>query len=171
MGRIDTETEGLEAKAIEAEASDTEKAEEKEFNPIDLLTPRECEIAAILAWGESKKYIENELIISYHTVDKHTRNIFRKAGVNTVNALSAWWFCNKYKISSELSPLKKSTVAVLLLFCLLPREVMSSYDTVRRNNRRTQNTEQRANRSLRVLSTRGRARCRDSYECDLQLEF
>lgn len=127
----------------------------------DILTKREKQIAKLLAWGATKKEIANELVITCDTVNNHTKNIFRKIGVGTVNGLSAWYFCTHFNISFDLSPLRKETMAVFLLLCILPRELSSSQDTMRARNGRT--------RTTRV--TRGQRGRRGRRNEDLLLEF
>lgn len=71
------------------------------------LTKRESEIAELFAWGASKKDIANRLFISERTVENHARNIYAKIGCQKVNELSAWWFCTRFHIPFELSPMTK----------------------------------------------------------------
>lgn len=79
------------------------------------LTHREQEIAELFAWGASKKDVATHLYISERTVENHARNIYQKIGCNKVNELSAWWFCHRFCIPLNLSPLARQTTAVLLL--------------------------------------------------------
>jgi DNA-binding CsgD family transcriptional regulator len=46
-----------------------------------LLTPRECEILDLLAYGLAGKHIAHELGISLQTVNKHLQSLYRKCGV------------------------------------------------------------------------------------------
>lgn len=85
------------------------------------LTRREAEIAELFAWGASEKDIANRLYISERTVENHTRNIYRKIECSKVNELSAWWFCTKFNISFDLSPLKRKTLATTLVVLLTPQ--------------------------------------------------
>lgn len=85
------------------------------------LTKRESEIAELFAWGASKKDVANRLFISERTVENHTRNIYEKTGCAKVNELSAWWFCTRFHISFDLSPLKKNIIAAFLLMLVLPQ--------------------------------------------------
>ena len=71
------------------------------------LTQRETEVAEYFAWGAAKKEIADYLSISERTVENHARNIFYKVGCGKVNELSAWWFCTRFNISFDLSPIKK----------------------------------------------------------------
>lgn len=85
------------------------------MNELAKLTKRESEIAELFAWGAAKKDIANRLYISERTVENHTRSIYVKVGVTKVNELSAWWFCTKFKISFDLSPLKRGVIAMFFL--------------------------------------------------------
>lgn len=90
------------------------------------LTKRESEIAELFAWGASKKDIANRLYISERTVENHTRNIYDKTGCSKVNELSAWWFCTKFHISFDLSPLKRRTISMMLIALMIPQ--IMNYD-------------------------------------------
>ena len=46
------------------------------------LTPRECQVAALLAKGRDIPYICEELSLSKNTVRTHMRNIYQKMGVH-----------------------------------------------------------------------------------------
>ena len=87
------------------------------------LTKRESEIAELFAWGASKKEIAERLFISERTVENHARKIYEKTGVSKVNELSAWWFCTKFNISFDLSPLKRKIIATMLLVFMIPQFV------------------------------------------------
>lgn len=67
------------------------KTEERLENDkiFDKLTEREKEICYYLKKGYTSKEISQKLFISVHTVNKHTRNIYRKAGVNSRALLQA----------------------------------------------------------------------------------
>lgn len=54
-----------------------------DFTGGDLLTPREREIASLVARGASNKQIGHELAISIKTVKAHLTNIFKKLGLTT----------------------------------------------------------------------------------------
>ena len=87
------------------------------------LTRRESEIAELFAWGASKKEVAERLFISERTVENHARKIYEKTGVSKVNELSAWWFCTKFHISFDLSPLKRKIIATMLLVFMIPQFV------------------------------------------------
>jgi DNA-binding NarL/FixJ family response regulator len=49
------------------------------------LTSREREVLVLLARGLSKKQVAGELAVSYHTVDMHTRGIYKKLQVHNLS--------------------------------------------------------------------------------------
>lgn len=83
----------------------------------DGLTDRENQIAERIAWGASQKEVAFDLGISRSTVDNTLRKIYSKLRIGKINELSAWWFCTHFNISFELSPLRRSVIAMGLL-CL-----------------------------------------------------
>jgi ATP/maltotriose-dependent transcriptional regulator MalT len=54
------------------------------------LTARELEVLRLVAAGRSNREIASELVISEHTVARHVQNIFRKLGVPSRTAASAF---------------------------------------------------------------------------------
>ena len=112
------------------------------------LTPRETQVAELFAWGATKKDVANRLIISIRTVENIARNIFEKTGVTKINELSAWWFCTKFNISFELSPLKRVAVSVLFLIMFMP-QVANADEGITRLFRSRTRTAQVAQRGYR----------------------
>ncbi len=51
----------------------------------DVLTPTEKEILKEIALGKTTKEIAAERFLSFHTVNTHRKNIFRKLGINNVH--------------------------------------------------------------------------------------
>ncbi len=88
------------------------------------LSPRESQIARLLAWGLSKKEVASRLFISEHTVVATTRNIYEKLEIQKATELSVWWFCTKYKVPVSLDPLKRTLIAILLIIAILPRDII-----------------------------------------------
>lgn len=125
------------------------------MNPNAKLTKRETEVCELIAWGATKKDVANRCFISIRTVENTVRNIFNKIGVTKVNELSAWWFCVQFNISFDLSPLKKTAIATLLLILTFSNEALQARPAVRQY--RSQRTEYRA----------GRVRTRRTRETDI----
>jgi DNA-binding NarL/FixJ family response regulator len=57
-------------------------------NPINHLTRTEKEIVQLLAYGKTTKEIAVERCLSFHTVNTHRKNIFKKLEVTTVHDLT-----------------------------------------------------------------------------------
>jgi predicted ATPase/DNA-binding SARP family transcriptional activator/DNA-binding CsgD family transcriptional regulator/Flp pilus assembly protein TadD len=55
-----------------------------------VLTPREEEVAALVAQGLTNRQIASELSISEHTVATHITKILKRLGLNSRSRLSAW---------------------------------------------------------------------------------
>lgn len=101
------------------------------------LTKRESQIAELIAWGLPKKEVATKLFISPRTVENTARSIYEKTGVTKANELSAWYFCSRFKISLDMSPLRRSVVAVGLLLLLIPMEIIPNNDEMVRVRTRT----------------------------------
>lgn len=123
------------------------------MNQAARLSPRETQIAELLAWGAAKKEVANKLFISTRTVENTARNIYEKVGVGKANELSAWWFCTNFNISFELSPLKTKIASLCMLFILSTQIYANSDDVVRHTRTRTS-------------SVRGACRSRRKNETD-----
>jgi DNA-binding NarL/FixJ family response regulator len=54
------------------------------------LTPREREIAALIARGLSNRAIAGELVISQATVARHVANMLTKLGFSSRARIAAW---------------------------------------------------------------------------------
>ena len=59
-------------------------------------TAREREVATLLARGLSNPDIAEELVVSLHTVEDHTKNLFEKLGVTSRQELVARVFVDEY---------------------------------------------------------------------------
>jgi predicted ATPase/DNA-binding CsgD family transcriptional regulator len=58
--------------------------------PVSVLTPRELQIAMLIARGLSNRAIAEELVISPATAARHVANILSKLGVNSRAQVAAW---------------------------------------------------------------------------------
>ncbi len=108
------------------------------------LAPRETEVAELLAWGASKKEVADRLDISVHTVENTARNIFSKIGIQKATELSVWWFCTRLHVPFEMSPLKRTAIAIFLLLSILPKDILHSGDSLRIFRTRTTQSSRRA---------------------------
>lgn len=59
-----------------------EKTQKQQFLP-QKLSPSEIEVARMIAEGKTTKEIASLKHLSFHTVNTHRKNIFRKLGINT----------------------------------------------------------------------------------------
>jgi DNA-binding CsgD family transcriptional regulator len=119
------------------------------MNPTAVLSKRENEITELLAWGLTYKEVANRLFLSVRTVETTAKNSKKKAEVTTINGLSAWFFCTHFNISLELSPLKRSLVAMTFLLIWLPFEFSTHADALRSTRGRRVRTEEVRTRSGR----------------------
>lgn len=100
------------------------------------LTPRESEIANLLAFGWEKKEVAELLYISVNTVTNITAKIYDKIGVRNIGELSSWWCCNlcpqleQYKPKVSLNR-KSKIVALLLLILVCCNELFINSDIIR----------------------------------------
>jgi DNA-binding CsgD family transcriptional regulator len=54
------------------------------------LTPRELQVATLLAYGHTNRAIADELSISIRTVDMHRANVLRKVGAENRADVVRW---------------------------------------------------------------------------------
>lgn len=98
------------------------------------LTPREAEVVELIAFGLSQKEVAANLCISPATVDVTLKNAKLKLGVQKSSEISAWYFISRYKISVDLSPVKRAmislsflaTISVSMLFGFSPERFFRS---------------------------------------------
>ncbi len=111
------------------------------------LSPRETEIAELLAWGASKKEAADRLFISARTVENTARNIYAKIGIQKATELCVWWFCSKCGVPVSMDPLKRAFIAVCLLITFGAHELNPNNDNyMLRSNRETTSRMVRAGR-------------------------
>lgn len=114
------------------------------------LSPREGEIAELLAWGASKKEVADRLFISARTVENTARNIYQKIGIQKVTELCVWWFCTKCGVPVSLDPLKRAFIAVVLLIPFVPHELMYNDNNYTTRTTRTARTHRVVRRGRRI---------------------
>lgn len=124
---------------------------------LSMLTSRESEIAELLAWGASKKEIPDLLVtridqnpVSIHTVENITASIYSKLRIQKVSELCAIYFCSRFHISMDLSPLRRKLTVIILLVMLIPEICNSSTEMLRAQ--RVQRTALRCQRTSRRTS-------------------
>ena len=59
---------------------------------VDDLTPRELQIASIIAEGVTTREAAARLFVSPRTVDAHLGHIYRKLGLSSRSQLTRWYF-------------------------------------------------------------------------------
>jgi len=96
------------------------------MKPNATLTKREAQVAERIAWGSSGKEVAYDLNIKYKTVDNIIQRVKKKIGVGKINEISAWWFCTRFGISFDLSPMARAAVASVLLSFFLITEFYPS---------------------------------------------
>jgi DNA-binding NarL/FixJ family response regulator len=82
VNAIETVAQGgsvMDAKVVESLISERARAER---SPLAQLTPRELEILAFVAQGESNQGIADELVLTKRAVEKHINAIFLKLGLS-----------------------------------------------------------------------------------------
>ena len=109
------------------------------------LTKRESQIAERIAWGASEKEVADELRISFKTVDNTIQHLKRKINAQKNTEISVWYFCTHFKISFQLSPLKRKFMATMLLIVFLIGEAQENMVfAARRCGRERERIETRA---------------------------
>ena len=77
------------------------------------LSPRELQIARLLAWGHTQKEIADKLGISPLTVTGHMKNIYRQLDIHKETDLTRWYLFKEYCINDN--PFKKVIVMLFLV--------------------------------------------------------
>lgn len=112
---------------------------------MDRLTPREKEVAEMVAWGASAKEVPGLLIkksggreISVFTVQNTLAKIYAKIHLNKANELSAWWFTHIHgagSIDAPLPELRQRILGVIMFLILLPQIANADLDLGLRSSR------------------------------------
>lgn len=82
------------------------------------LTNRENEVLEYHSWGASAKEIAESLFISTVTVQNHIHNIKDKLHLQKATELASWFFCHRFNISMDLSPLKRSIASIAMILLI-----------------------------------------------------
>ena len=108
-----------------------------------ILSPRESQIAELLAWGAAKKEVADMLNLSTRTVENFCKIIYLKIGIQKATELSVWWFTTHCGVSMDLSPFKRKMGALALFLLMLPtvfgqtNDEMARYRCSRSQQQRT----------------------------------
>ncbi|MBP1638946.1 MAG: hypothetical protein H6Q17_529 [Bacteroidetes bacterium] len=79
------------------------------------LSTRELEVMELTAWGASAKETADRLCVSTFTVQNHLKNIKEKLHLQKATEIAAVFFCMKFHISMDMSPMKRQVSAICLL--------------------------------------------------------
>jgi len=84
------------------------------------ISPREYQIAELIAWGASDKEVAMELSITPLTAKTHRRNIEHKIEAKNTADLTRWFFQHKHRVSFGLNPrtIKHIAMSMFLLVTL-----------------------------------------------------
>ena len=82
------------------------------------LPKAEREVADLYAWGMTKKEIANARNKSVRTIENQIRVLFSKSGTRKDTEFASWYFCTRFSISFDLSPLKKGIISASLLLII-----------------------------------------------------
>jgi DNA-binding NarL/FixJ family response regulator len=77
------------------------------------LTPRQHQVAILLAKGMARKEAAAELHLDRHTVEYHAHNILQQLGLETITDLTHWslaagWHTNPYAPTPTPHPRRKN---------------------------------------------------------------
>ncbi|MCR2827239.1 helix-turn-helix transcriptional regulator [Microbacterium sp. zg.Y909] len=70
-------------RAVHAAGDDLSLVLSARLDPASVLTPREREVAHLIAAGHTNREVAERLVVSERTIDNHLYRVFRKLGVNT----------------------------------------------------------------------------------------
>lgn len=84
------------------------------MNLLAQLSPRETEVAEMMAFTKNKSDAADKLCISEGTLSAHTYRIYEKLEINSKSELVIWWMVAKINIKKNLIPYFKM-VPVLIM--------------------------------------------------------
>ena len=73
-----------------SDGTDTPEAEKPAGGAVDVLTPREREVVALLARSLTNRQIADDLVISEATVKRHVENILQKLALRSRSEVAVW---------------------------------------------------------------------------------
>lgn len=93
----------------------------------DILTPAETKVVSGYVSGLIGKEIADKIGISYHTVVRHTQNMYEKANIgHSTNALVAWFLETNFEL--DLAEIKRRIGAFVLLCIVSFQMVVTDFD-------------------------------------------
>lgn len=85
------------------------------MNLLAQLSPRETQVAEIMAFTKNKADAADKLCISEGTLSAHTYRIYEKLEINSKSELVIWWMVAKMEIKKNMIPYFK--MVPILFFC------------------------------------------------------
>lgn len=95
-----------------------------DVNSVKTLSPREKQVADLLARGYSEKEIADRLNISSATVNNHTRNIRERFGLNKNSEIILLYIAERNKKKFNIRAIREYGVTIILVMinvCLFNR--------------------------------------------------
>ncbi|MDP4201472.1 MAG: helix-turn-helix transcriptional regulator [Bacteroidota bacterium] len=105
------------------------------------LTPRQEQIAGLVACGKAKKEIADLLHISVDTVANIVKEIYVRTGLGKMNELAVWWISRRFRLSIDFSNLEREIVSGVCLGIVLFSIVFVNPDITRRGSRMVRRTD------------------------------
>lgn len=102
------------------------------------LSPRETEVAEIMAFTKNKSDAADKLCISEGTLSAHTYRIYDKLEINSKSELVIWWMVVKMHIEKNAIPYFKMIPVLFLSFGILSEKTMISRRMSRRPETQTE---------------------------------
>ncbi len=119
------------------------------------LSAREEQVLETVAWGASYEEAGDLLGITSRTIDNHLRKIKEKLQLQKVSELSAYYFCTKYNISFDLSPLKEKIIVAGFLLLSITSEFNANQDQFVVARRRPRRTRTECRYTVRARASKG----------------
>lgn len=82
------------------------------------LTEIEREIADLYVFGYTKKEIAAFRGRSIYTIVNQLDRIFKKIGVRKDTEMATWYYCTRFHISIDISPIKRTFISACMLVLL-----------------------------------------------------
>ena len=80
-----------------------------------MISPREMQVAELLAWGFTNKEISRQLFVSGETVKTHRKNIYEKLQLHNLADLTRWYFAETNNLNFGMKPVLKRIIVAFFL--------------------------------------------------------